>query len=54
MARVDASVNPQAVSAQSGGASDQSIVADYTEAVVPRHAKRSNLRVFLLFMSMRR
>ena len=30
----------------------ESIVADYTETVVPPHAKRSNLRVFLLFMSM--
>src|ERR1700682_1629304 len=30
----------------------QSIVADYTEAVVPASAKRSNFRVFLLFMSM--
>jgi hypothetical protein len=33
-------------------AAEQSIVADYTEAVVPQSAKRSNLRVFLLFMSM--
>jgi purine-cytosine permease-like protein len=32
--------------------SQGSIVADYTEAVVPAHAKRSNFRVFLLFMSM--
>jgi len=29
-----------------------SIVADYTEAVVPEHAKRSNFRVLLLFLSM--
>jgi hypothetical protein len=28
------------------------MVADYTEAVVPPHAKRSNFRMFLLFMSM--
>src|SRR5207245_6889602 len=35
-----------------GVAAGQSIVADYTEAVVPESAKRSNLRVFLLFMSM--
>lgn len=34
------------------GRPQQSIVADYTEAVVPESAKRSNLRVFLLFMSM--
>ena len=34
------------------GAPDQSIVADYTEVVVPESAKRSNLRVFLLFMSL--
>src|SRR3979411_1119552 len=34
------------------GAADQSIVADYTEVVVPESAKRSNLRVFLLFMSL--
>jgi purine-cytosine permease-like protein len=30
----------------------ESIVADYTESVVPRHAKRPNFRVFLAFMSM--
>src|SRR5207245_3458951 len=34
------------------GASQESIVADYTETVVPPHAKRSNFRVFLVFMSM--
>ena len=34
------------------GASDQSIVADYTETVVPASAKRSNLRIFLAFLSM--
>jgi purine-cytosine permease-like protein len=33
-------------------AAGQSIVADYTESVVPQQAKRSNLRMFLLFMSM--
>jgi purine-cytosine permease-like protein len=33
-------------------ASDQSIVADYTETVVPESAKRSNLRIFLAFLSM--
>jgi purine-cytosine permease-like protein len=33
-------------------ASQESIVADYTETVVPPRAKRSNFRVFLLFMSM--
>jgi purine-cytosine permease-like protein len=33
-------------------ASQESIVADYTETVVPPYAKRSNFRVFLLFMSM--
>ena len=33
-------------------APQESIVADYTETVVPPHAKRSNFRVFLLFMSM--
>lgn len=32
--------------------SEQSIVADYTEAVVPPTAKRSNFRMLLLFMSM--
>jgi len=31
---------------------DQSITSDYTETVVPEHAKRSNPRMFLLFMSM--
>src|SRR5947199_9620001 len=35
-----------------GAAPAQSMVADYTEAVVPESAKRSNFRVFLLFMSM--
>jgi purine-cytosine permease-like protein len=40
------------VNAPERSASDQSIVADYTEAVVPEGAKRSNLRMFLLFMSM--
>ncbi len=35
-----------------GRVAGQSIVADYTEAVVPDSAKRSNFRVFLLFMSM--
>jgi purine-cytosine permease-like protein len=34
------------------GAAQESIAADYTEAVVPLHAKRSNFRVFLVFMSM--
>src|SRR3989442_9418638 len=38
--------------ARSGDGGQESIVADYTEAVVPAHAKRSNFRVFLLFMSM--
>src|SRR5437899_7337312 len=33
-------------------AAQESIAADYTEAVVPPHAKRSNFRVFLVFMSM--
>src|SRR3982075_3203690 len=33
-------------------APDQSIVADYTETVVPQRAKRSNLRIFLAFLSM--
>src|SRR5947209_17253083 len=32
--------------------SQESIVADYTESVVPAHAKRPNFRVFLVFMSM--
>src|SRR5947209_19968535 len=32
--------------------SQESIVADYTESVVPAHAKRPNFRVFLAFMSM--
>ena len=36
-----------------GAAPEQaSIAADYTESVVPARAKRSNFRVFLLFMSM--
>jgi purine-cytosine permease-like protein len=35
-----------------GGATQESIVADYTETVVPPHAKRSNVRVLLLFLSM--
>lgn len=30
----------------------QSVVADYTESVVPRHARRSNFRMFLTFGSM--
>ena len=30
------------------GASQESIVADYTEAVVPGHAKRSNFRMLLI------
>src|SRR3989441_4265541 len=34
------------------GASQESIVADYTEAVVPGHAKRSNFRMLLIFLSM--
>src|SRR5438270_800256 len=34
------------------GAAQESIAADYTEAVVPPHAKRSNFRVFLVFISM--
>jgi purine-cytosine permease-like protein len=34
------------------GGVQESIAADYTEAVVPAHAKRSNFRVFLVFMSM--
>ncbi|MHB8612054.1 MAG: purine-cytosine permease family protein [Candidatus Dormibacteraceae bacterium] len=42
----------QEVGARPAGIAEQSIVADYTEEVVPEHAKRSNLRVFLLFMSM--
>ena len=33
-------------------ASQESIVADYTESVVPAHAKRPNFRMFLAFMSM--
>ena len=43
---MDARLDPQT------SAAEQSMVADYTEAVVPAGAKRSNLRVFLLFMSM--
>ncbi|MDQ6879198.1 MAG: hypothetical protein M3082_16200, partial [Candidatus Dormibacteraeota bacterium] len=42
----------EAVNAPARSASDQSIVADYTEAVVPEGAKRSNFRVFLAFLSM--
>src|SRR5258706_14759887 len=30
----------------------QSVVADYTESVVPRHARRSNFRMVLTFGSM--
>src|SRR2546422_8654664 len=33
-------------------AAQGSIVADYTEAVVPGHAKRSNFRMLLIFLSM--
>ena len=51
MARVGAGIERQAGSTPVG-VLEQSMVADYTEAVVPPHAKRSNLRVFLLFMSM--
>src|SRR5256885_8708943 len=40
------------VDAPTVGAGQESIAADYTEAVVPLHAKRSNFRVFLVFMSM--
>ncbi len=34
------------------GVEQTSIEADYTEAVVPANAKRSNLRVFVLFLSL--
>ena len=51
MARVGAGIERQAGSTPVG-VLEQSMVADYTEAVVPPHARRSNLRVFLLFMSM--
>jgi len=33
-------------------AGEQSVVADYTESVVPPHARRSNFRMFLTFGSM--
>jgi purine-cytosine permease-like protein len=45
-------IETRRMEARTGGAAQESIVADYTEAVVPGHAKRSNIRVFLLFMSM--
>ena len=35
-----------------GGAEQTSIEADYTESVVPPQAKRTNFRMFLLFMSL--
>jgi purine-cytosine permease-like protein len=34
------------------GASEESVVSDYTEAVVPLKARRSNFRMFLTFSSM--
>ena len=49
---MDTGKTKREVSAPPRSASEQSIVADYTEDVVPQRAKRSNLRVFLLFMSM--
>src|SRR5256712_6372011 len=45
-------IETRRMEARRGDGAQESIVADYTEAVVPAHAKRSNFRVFLLFMSM--
>src|SRR5207244_3578426 len=45
-------IRTRAVDAPIVDAAQESIAADYTEAVVPPHAKRSNFRVFLVFMSM--
>src|SRR5438094_618562 len=46
------SSKPRVMDEPTVGAAQESIAADYTEAVVPPHAKRSNFRVFLVFMSM--
>lgn len=42
----------QPVSASVTGPREESIEADYTEAVVPQSAKRTNFRMFLMFGSM--
>src|SRR5438105_13314979 len=45
-------IRTSGVDAHTVVAGQESIAADYTEAVVAPHAKRSNFRVFLVFMSM--
>ncbi len=45
-------VKTRDVNARTGEAPQESIVADYTETVVPPHAKRSNFRMMLAFASM--
>jgi purine-cytosine permease-like protein len=42
----------EAAGSTSTSAGQQSMEADYTESVVPAFARRSNVRVFLLFMSL--
>jgi purine-cytosine permease-like protein len=49
---VETGIGKQDIGVSPSGVAQESIVADYTEAVVPDHAKRSNLRIFLTFMSM--
>src|SRR3989454_1963553 len=45
-------VTKRRVAFRPDGAAQESIVGDYTEAVVPGHAKRSNFRMLLIFLSM--
>ena len=42
----------EAVAAPDTGGAEQSVVADYTESVVPASARRSNFRMLLTFGSM--
>jgi cytosine permease len=50
--KMAADVGKSAIGVEADSAAQGSIVADYTEMVVPAHAKRSNFRVLLLFLSM--
>src|SRR5215475_3631679 len=47
-----AAPSPEAVAVPDTGDHEQSVVADYTESVVPASARRSNFRMLLTFGSM--
>jgi purine-cytosine permease-like protein len=48
----DVTPSPEAVAVPDTGVDESSVVADYTEAVVPASARRSNFRMLLTFGSM--